>query len=60
MLADGNLGELYLDFNNYGQRFDGLIFNPHEFVLSTYDPAVTDPYLGVSGPICFPFFGLHR
>ena len=60
MLADGNLGQLYLDFNNWGQRFDGLVFNPHELTLSTYDPQVTDPYLGVSGPICFPFFGLHQ
>jgi hypothetical protein len=59
LLADGNLGKLFLDFNNWGQRFDGLTFNPHELTLSTYDPAVTDPYLGVSGPICFPFFGLH-
>ena len=59
MLADGNLGQLYLDFNNWGQRFDGLNFNPHELVISAYDPAVTDPYLGVSGPISFPFFGLH-
>ena len=60
MLADGNLGQLYLDFNNWGQRFDGIVFNPHELVLSTYDPAVTDPYLGVSGPVSFPFFGLHQ
>jgi hypothetical protein len=60
MLADGNLGQLYLDFNNWGQRFDGLVFNPRELVLSTYDPSVTDPYLGVSGPISFPFFGLHQ
>ncbi|MGB9376481.1 MAG: hypothetical protein WCB04_03105 [Mycobacteriales bacterium] len=59
MLADGNLGQLYLDFNNWGQRFDGLVFNPHELTLSAYDPAVTDPYLGVFGPIFFPFFGLH-
>ena len=60
MLADGNLGQLYLDFNNWGQRFDGLVFNPHELTLSTYDPHVLDPYLGVSGPVCFPFFGLHQ
>ena len=60
MLADGNVGQLYLDFNNWGQRFDGLVFNPHELVLSTYDPHVTDPYLGVSGPVCLPFFGLHQ
>ncbi|MFN8192768.1 MAG: hypothetical protein U0R80_00625 [Nocardioidaceae bacterium] len=59
LLADGNIGKLFLDFNNWGQRFDGLGFNPHELTLSTYDPAVQDPYLGVSGPVCFPFFGLH-
>ena len=28
MLADGNLGELFLDFNNWGQRFDGLDVQP--------------------------------
>ena len=60
MLADGNLGQLYLDFNNWGQRFDGLVFNPNELTLSTYDPQALDPYLGVSGPVCFPFFGLHQ
>ena len=60
MLADGNLGQLYLDFNNWGQRFDGLVFNPHELTLSTYYPLVSDPYLGVSGLVCFPFFGLHQ
>src|SRR5262249_39527795 len=43
MLADGNLGQLYLDFNNWGQRFDGLLFNPQELMLSTYDPAVAPP-----------------
>jgi hypothetical protein len=60
MLADGNLGQLYLDFNNWGQRFDGLVFNPNEIVLSNYDPNVTDPYLGVSGAVSFPFFGPHQ
>ena len=28
--------------------------------LSKYDAGTPDPYLGVSGPICFPFFGLHH
>jgi hypothetical protein len=60
MLADGNLGQLYLDFNHWGQRFDGLVFNPHELTLSSYDPNIKDPYLGVAGPVCFPFFGLHQ
>lgn len=59
LLADGSFGELYLDFNNWGQRFDGLVFNPVEVRLSAYDPTVTDPYLGVFGSVCFPFFGLH-
>ena len=54
MLADGNLGELFLDYNNWGQRFDGLGFNPAEIVLSDYEPAVTDPYLGLPGPDLLP------
>lgn len=60
MLADGNVGQLFLDSNNWGQRFDGLGFNPHEIELSKFDPVVADPYLGVSGPVLFPFFGLHQ
>ena len=56
MLADGNLGELDLDFNNWGQRFDGLVFNPHDLTLAPGTAAAHDPYLGVSGSICFPFF----
>jgi hypothetical protein len=59
MLADGNLGVLHLDFNNWGQRFDGLGFSPEELTLSAYDPAVSDPHLGLFGPVCLPFFGLH-
>jgi hypothetical protein len=60
MLADGNLGELDLDFNNWGQRFDGLVFNPHDLTLAPGTAAAHDPYLGVSGSICFPFFGVHQ
>ena len=42
-----NLGELFLDYNNWGQRFDGLIFNPHEFLLSDVRPGRRrTPYLG--------------
>lgn len=59
LLADGNLGKLFLNFNNWGQRFDDLVFNPQDLTLSKYDPAVTDPYLGVFGSVSFPFFGLH-
>jgi hypothetical protein len=59
MLANGGLGELFLDNNNYGQRFDGLIFHPHAFQLSDVAPAVPDPFLATAGSICFPFFGMR-
>ena len=57
MLADGDLGELDLDFNNYGQQFDGIPYTPHRFELSKYVAAVTDPYLASCGTIHFPYFG---
>jgi hypothetical protein len=57
MLASGSFGELYLDCNNYGQRFDGLAFNPHGFLLSDPATGIADPFLGTGGTIHFPFFG---
>lgn len=57
MLANGNLGELYFDFNNYGQRFDGIPFSPHQIMLSKYAPGTIDPYLATCGSIHFNFFG---
>jgi hypothetical protein len=57
MLADGNLGELDLDFNNYGQQFDGIPYSPHRFELSKYVAGTTDPYLATCGTVHFPFFG---
>jgi hypothetical protein len=59
MLARGDLGELFLDFNNYGQRFDGLTYNPRAFRLADADPPIPDPYLATSGTVVFPFFGVH-
>jgi len=58
MLADGNLGELFLDFNNNGQKFDKITFTPHHLALSEYDPVITDPYLAVCGTLHLKFFGL--
>lgn len=57
MLADGDLGELDLDFNNYGQQFDGIPYTPHRFELSKYVAGTTDPYLATCGTVHFPFFG---
>lgn len=57
MLASGDLGELFLDFNNYGQRFDGISYNPEEFQLSKFVATITDPFLATCGSVHFPFFG---
>jgi hypothetical protein len=59
VLANGAVGNLYLDFNDWGQRFDGIVFHPRELMLSPYKPA-NQPYLGVFGAIVFPFFGVHH
>jgi hypothetical protein len=61
MLANGQLGDLFLDFNNWGQRFDGLTYNPRAIALAdpTASPPIPDPYLATSGTILFPFFGVH-
>jgi hypothetical protein len=61
MLANGNIGELFLDFNDYGQRFDEFPFSPHQLDLSEPQPGKTGlearAYLAVCGDIRFPQFG---
>lgn len=57
MLADGNIGELFLNPNSYGQRFDGLSFSAHHFTLSEYKAGNTDGYLAVCGTVHFNYFG---
>lgn len=57
LLAGGNLGALFLDFNDWGQRFDGQVFHPDAFQLSPY-PGVGNPHLAVSGAIVFRYFGV--
>ena len=57
MLADGNLGELFFDYNNYGQRFDHIPYAPQQILLSRYDTSVSDPYLATCGTVHFTFFG---
>lgn len=53
ILADGNLGELFIDYNNYGQRFDGLPYTPQSLILSTYVIGRTDGYLATCGTVHF-------
>lgn len=61
MLANGNIGELFLDFNDYGQRFDKFPFSPHQLELSEPQSGKTGlearAYLAVCGDIRFPQFG---
>ncbi len=57
MLADGNIGELFIDFNSYGQKFDGLPFSPQNLVLSKYVAGNTDGYLATCGTVHINFFG---
>lgn len=57
ILASGQIGELFLDFDDWGQRFDGLGFHPREVTLAY--PSASDAYLGVWGSVILPFFGPH-
>jgi hypothetical protein len=59
MLADGNLGELYLDYNNYGQRFDGTPYSPSYMALSSYLAGATNAHLATCGTVHLAFFGPH-
>jgi tetratricopeptide (TPR) repeat protein len=56
MLADGNMGELYFDYNSAGQKFDGFLFTPHHVSLSKYIVSIPG-YLQVCGDNHFNFFG---
>ncbi|MGC8863287.1 MAG: hypothetical protein ACP5R5_11000 [Armatimonadota bacterium] len=57
MLADGNLGELFFDYNSYGQRFDKLKYSPSQVALSKYVPGATNGYLATCGSVYFNYFG---
>jgi hypothetical protein len=57
ILADGNLGELYIDYNDYGQRFDDITFSPHYMDLSRYIAGNKDGYLATCGTAHINWFG---
>ena len=57
MLADGNLGELFMDYNCWGQRFDGLPYSPQALSLSKYVAGATDAYLATCGTVHLNYFG---
>ena len=59
MLADGNFGELHLDLNAYGQRFDNIPYSPFTLALSKFVAGSQDGYLSTCGTVHINFFGPH-
>jgi hypothetical protein len=58
MLATGEFGRLFFDYNTAGQKFDGFDFVTQAVALSDYEPSVNlNGYLQTGGNIHFPFFG---
>jgi hypothetical protein len=57
VLANGNLGELFIDYNSFGQQFDRIPYTPQDLRLSTYQEDRTDGYLATCGTVHFNFFG---
>jgi hypothetical protein len=58
MLADGNIGELFFDYNTANQKFDGFNFTPKYLALSNYDSTKTG-YMQICGDNHFNFFGAN-
>ncbi len=56
MLASGDLGRLFFDYNTAGQTFDGFNFAPSTVRLSEYISG-QDGYLQAGGTAHFDFFG---
>lgn len=57
MRADGNIGELFFNYNNHGQRFDHIPFVPHHIMLSRYVADGSLGYLATCGTVHLDYFG---
>jgi len=57
--ASGNLGRLFFDYNNAGQKFDGFPYTPAFVKLSDYNPAAPADtgFVITHGTLAFNFFG---
>lgn len=57
--ASGNLGRLFFDYNNAGQRFDRFPYTPASVRLSNYTPAAPADtgFVITYGTLAFNFFG---
>lgn len=56
MLADGNMGRLFFDYNSAGQQFDKFNYTHNAVALSPIIPG-QNGYLRVGGCAYLPFFG---
>lgn len=56
ILANGEVGRLFFDFNSAGQQFDGFNYVHNAVALSPY-VAGDKAFLRVGGTAYFPFFG---
>jgi len=54
--ASGDLGRLFFDYNNVGQRFDRFYYTPHFVALSPYNPTDSG-YVQSAGSLSINFFG---
>jgi len=54
--ASGDLGRLFFDYNNVGQKFDRFYYTPHFVALSPYAPPDSG-YVHSSGTLSVNFFG---
>ncbi len=59
LLAEGSIGELFMDYNTNGQRFDQLQFAADGVKLSPYVVGSKKGYLAASGIVSFPYWGAH-
>jgi hypothetical protein len=54
--ASGDLGRLFFDYNNVGQKFDRFYYTPHFVALSPYAPPDSG-YVHSTGTLSVSFFG---
>jgi hypothetical protein len=58
--ANGNLGRLYFDYNNAGQKFDHFPYTQSFVALSEYAVGTDTGYVQTCGTVSVSFFGAKR
>jgi hypothetical protein len=55
--ATGNMGRLFFDYNNVGQKFDRFPYTPHQVALSDYVAGTDTGFVHTGGTLSVGFFG---